>query len=254
MQPQSSRRADADRSPLRLASDPPTPSAAAPTPDPEPIPEPERRVYAAIAEHLTDRVMVIANPENHLIAALLNADHAEAAAVLALVEDDDLQHYLPAVVLGLIRHLVDAGQEPTPQEVVARARGPLDITPRPSLRSVVLYVSEVYTMGMPVRPWAAACDVVEDAYRRSFYEIGTRVAQMAEAFADVEELEEATAAALRRWRAHRRRVHELRRRAVENPETDRRPTAAADAADPPAHDEPPADEPPPERHQQPPQG
>ncbi|MGW4719907.1 hypothetical protein [Nocardia sp. NPDC004260] len=232
MQPQPGRRndADADRSPLRLASgQPPTPDTG-PIPEPEQIPEPERTVYAAIAEHLTDRVAVIANPENHLIAALLNADHAEAAAVLALVEDDDLQHYLPSVVLGLIRHLVDAGQEPTPQEVVARARGPLGITPRPSLRSVVLYVADVYTMAMPVRPWAAACDVVEDAYRRSFYEVGTRVAQMAEAFADVEELEEETAAALRGWRAHRRRVHELRRRAVAIPDADWHPEAEAEAA------------------------
>uniref|UniRef100_UPI00245459B2 hypothetical protein n=1 Tax=Nocardia abscessus TaxID=120957 RepID=UPI00245459B2 len=232
MQPQPGRRADTDRSPLRLASDPPPTPEAEPVAQPEPIPAPERRVYATIAEHLTDRAMVIANPENHLIAALLNANHADAAAVLALVEDDDLQHYLPAVVLGLIRRLVDAGQEPTPQEVIARARGPLDIAPRPSLRSVVLYVAEVFTMGMPVRPWAAACDVVEDAYRRSFSEVGTRVAQMAEAFADVEELEEEYGAARRRWLAHRQRLHELRRRAVEIPEADPgpRPTPPGAAA------------------------
>ncbi|WP_033247139.1 hypothetical protein [Nocardia carnea] len=218
-----------ERPALRLAT-----NTATPVPEAEQIPPGDRSVYAAIAEHITDRVMVVANPENHLIAALLNASRADAAAVLALVEEDDLQGYLPGVAFGLIRQLVDNGHEPTPQQVITRARGGLDITPRPSLKTLVLYVSEVFTMNMPVRPWAAACDVVEDSYRRHFEEIGIRMAQMAAAFADVEELEELTGEAVRRWKIHRKRVHELRRRAIDGakfataqPATQGRPPAGA---------------------------
>ncbi|WP_331761019.1 hypothetical protein OG225_43120 (plasmid) [Nocardia sp. NBC_01377] len=248
MQPQPDRRADPEVSRLRLAADPPTAPRPDPPPEAEPEPPPEHTVYAAMAEHLADRAMVVANPENHLIAALLTAGHAEAAAVLALVEDTDLQGYLPGVVIALIRHLVDTGQEPTPQEVIVRARGPFDTAPRPTLRTLVDYVSQVYTMGMPVRSWAAASDVVEDAYRRSYGEIGTRMAQMAEAFADVEELEEMTGAAVRQWRAHRARVHELRRRALGAA----RPVAQLhtperDAVEDRPHDEPPEEQPPPEQ-------
>lgn len=241
MPPQPDPCPDPERPALRLATDAPQPA----TPQTE---ADHRGVYDAIADHITDRAMVVANPENHLIAGLLNAPYADAAAVLALVEDEDLQGYLPGVAFGLIRQLVDNGHEPTPQVVIARARGGLDMTPRPSLKTLVHYISDVYTMNMPVRPWAAACDVVEDAYRRDFEETGIRMAQMAAAFADVEELEEMTGAAIRQWRAHRRRVHELRRRALDGGKAGvcQPPAEAGPPSEPPyrgpAEDEPPTED------------
>lgn len=203
--------------------------------------DPETDVYAAIAEHLEARTMVVAKPENHLVAALLNASTEQAAEVLAIVADTDIEGYLPSIVIRIIRQLVDAGAEPTPQAVIARARGPLEIegvgmySERPSLSRLVLYVSEVYTMGMPVRPWADACQVVEDSYRRSFEETGRRMAQMAEACADVEDLEQLTGEAVRQWRADWHRLRRLR--ALAYPA---KPPAAVPHAD---DDEPP---PPPE--------
>lgn len=211
-------------------------------PEPEEA-DPETDVYAAIAEHLEARTMVVAKPENHLVAALLNASTEQAAEVLAIVADSDIGGYLPSVVIRIIRQLVDAGAEPTPQAVIARARGPLELegvgmySARPSLSRLVLYVSEVYTMGMPVvRPWADAFQVVEDSYRRSYEAVGRRMAQMAEACADVEDLEQLTGDAVRQWRADWHRLRRLRALAYPAPA---KPPAAAPRPD----DEPP---PPPE--------
>ncbi|WP_433635618.1 hypothetical protein [Nocardia sp. CA-120079] len=202
--------------------------------------DPQAEVYAAIAEHLETRTVIVAKPENHLVAALLNASTAQAADVLALVADTDIEEYLPSVVIRVIRHLVAAGAEPTPQAVIARARGPLDLDgvdiypTRPTLPRLVTYVAEVYTMAMPVRLWADACQVVEDSYRRTFEAIGRRMTQMAEACADIEDLEQLTGEAVQQWRAHRHRVHTLR--ALAYPATAREPAST---------DTPPEDEPPP---------
>ncbi|WP_067469691.1 hypothetical protein [Nocardia amamiensis] len=216
------------------------------TPDlriaPEPAEtDPETDVYAAIAEHLEARTMVVAKPENHLVAALLNASTEQAAEVLAIVADTDIEGYLASVVIRIIRQLVDTGAEPTPQAVVARARGPLELdgigmySTRPSLQRLVLYVSEVYTMGMPVRPWADAFQVVEDSYRRSFEEVGRRMAQMAEACADVEDLEEMTGNAVRQWRADWHRLRRLRALAYPAP-AKQPPDTEPDAEPPPEHE------------------
>ncbi|MGW4718804.1 hypothetical protein [Nocardia sp. NPDC004260] len=212
----------------------------------ETVPEetdPETDVYAAIAEHLEARTLVVAKPENHLVAAVLNSPTTQAADVLAIVEDTDIEGYLPSIVIRVIRQLVDIGCEPTPQAVIARARGPLELegvgtySAPPSLPRLVLYVSEVYTMGMPVRPWADAYQVVEDSYRRSFEEVGRRMAQMAEACADVEDLEQLTGEAVRQWRADWYRLRRLRALAYPAPA---KPLAAVPGPD---DDEPP---PPPE--------
>ena len=213
-------------------------------PEPEET-DPETDVYAAIAEHLEARTLVVAKPENHLVAALLNSSTAQAAEVLAIVADTDIEGYLASVVIRVIRQLVAAGAEPTPQAVVARARGPLELdgtgmySTRPSLQRLVLYVSEVYTMGMPVRPWADAYQVVEDSYRRSFEEVGRRMAQMAEACADVEDLEEMTGKAVRQWRADWHRLRRLRALAYPSPATqppDAESDAEPDAPPPPEHE------------------
>ncbi|MGF6881701.1 hypothetical protein ABH933_001212 [Nocardia sp. GP40] len=189
------------------------------------------------AEHLDTRTLILANPENHFIAGLLNASTAEAAEILALVKDTDLQGHLPGIILQLIRQLVTSGQEPTPQAVIARARIPVETQIgtkdiRPPLPSVVQYVSTAYTMGMPVRLWADASRVVEDSYRRGFEAIGTRMAQMAAAVADVEDLELLTGQAIRQWRADWHRVHLLRNLANGEPVT----------PEPPASGTPPVDE------------
>ncbi len=183
-------------------------------PDLHVAPNPERvdQVYAAVAEHLTSHAMTAADPENNLVADILNMTAADATTLLSLVDDDDIQGHLPKVAVHLARHLATAGHDPTPQAVMARARGPYDIDPRPTYRALVLYIAAIYTMGMPLDPWGDARTVVEDAYRRSKGETGLRTAQMADAHADIDELDNLTDIAEQRLNIHRQRIQALRQR------------------------------------------
>ncbi|MGW4125802.1 hypothetical protein [Nocardia sp. NPDC004711] len=169
----------------------------------------EREVCDAIADHLATQALAVVDPENNLVAALLNLDAADASAVLAHVHNEDVQGHMPRVMITLIRELAATGTPPTPQAVAARARGPITITPHPSLREVVTYLSFVYTSRLPLTVWADAHQVVEDSYRRSFAEHGARMEQMADAFAPIDDLEQLTGDAVRLWRTMRQRVATL---------------------------------------------
>ena len=171
---------------------------------------PERDVYDAIAEHLETQAAAVFDPENNLVAALLNLDATQAAAVLDYVQDDDLQAHMPRVTIGLIRQLAAAGSDPTPQAVAARARGHLAATPRPSHHAVIMYLANIYTTRLPLTAWADAAQVVEDSYRRSFAEHGARMEQMADAYASITDLEQVTGDAVRLWRNMRQRLAQLR--------------------------------------------
>ncbi|WP_067721655.1 hypothetical protein [Nocardia yamanashiensis] len=173
-------------------------------------PTPERDVYDAIVEHLEAEAAAVFDPENNLVAALLNLDATQAAAVLAYVQDDDLQGHLPRTAIGLIRQLAVGGADPTPQAVAARARGHLAVTPRPSPQSVLMYLANVYTTRLPLTAWADAAQVVEDSYRRSFAEHGARMEQMSDAYAPISDLEQMTGDAVRLWREMRQRLAHLR--------------------------------------------
>jgi replicative DNA helicase len=187
---------------------------------PVPDPDPTADVVDTLAAYFEDRELDQLHPEHNLVGALLHQPASAVAPVLELVEDTDLEHLLPRVVFGIIRALVAQGHDPDPMAVVAVARNAekldsppdidLDIEEVPArYRRVAKYVIDAYTIGMPTTTRSAARQVVEDAYRRDFAATGTRIAQMADNFADVEDLEQATGTALRRWRRTRARLHAL---------------------------------------------
>ncbi|MET9489979.1 hypothetical protein [Nocardia sp. NPDC006630] len=98
------------------------------------------------------------SPEWNFIAALLNLTHEEAAEVLTLVRADDFADYLCKAVFVMIRIIVEQrGEQPTPQAVVALARG-LGDKLAPLLLSadrIMIWVSEVYSLGNPITTWSA---------------------------------------------------------------------------------------------------
>ncbi|MET8427768.1 hypothetical protein [Nocardia sp. NPDC004860] len=189
-------------------------TAAQPTRDLRPVPDPDpvEQVYAAIHEHQAAQMLAEVDPENTFIEALLNTSTAEAADVLQIVTVDDLAAHMPRVILTAITELVHRGRQPTPAEVAGHARGPLNIAPQPSHRSIVLYLAKVYTSRVKSDPWAAAARVIEDSYRRSFAEFGARIEQMADHFAPIEDLEQLTGTAVRQWRNMRERVRQANAR------------------------------------------
>lgn len=174
-----------------------------PPPGPTPRPDPDAahaHVFDEYGDH-DHRAVRRVDPEHNLIACLLNMPADAAAEVLALVRDDDLADSLACVVLAWIRALVARNEAPTPQAVAALARGPVaNEEPHPGPERVARYVVEVFTLGLPLTVWSTTRQVVDDSYRRSFGDYGTRAAQMAEGFADVEDLEQLTVTALREWR------------------------------------------------------
>ncbi|WP_028479104.1 DnaB-like helicase N-terminal domain-containing protein [Nocardia sp. CNY236] len=158
--------------------------------------------------------MMMSNPESHLLAALLNASADQAAEVLALVKDDDFVDERIKIFVGVIRRLAAEGRQPTPQAVSASTRKlKKQIQEVMSFERLSLFLAEIYTMGHPVRLWADACQVVKDSYRALYGTRGQRLAQMAEAYADIEDLEHALADGLRQGCTHRKRLNALDARA-----------------------------------------
>lgn len=196
----------------------PADTRAESVPELRPVPAPESdpvaEVYAALAERISAEALADMDPENKLIQALLNATAAEAAEVLEFVTVDDLAAHMPRVVLTAIAELTRSGQRPTPDAVADLASGPLDIDPQPSPQALLLYVATIYTSRIQADPWPAAARVLKAAYRRSFAEFGTRMAQMADDRASLEDLEELTGDAVRRWRATRHRYRQVLARAT----------------------------------------
>ena len=186
---------------------------ATPARDLRPVPDPVEDVYAAIDDAHAAQMLAEIDPENALIEALLNASAVEAADILRLVTVDDLAAHMPRVILTAITELTQRGRCPSPVDVAAHARGPLNIAPQPSHRAIVLYLAKIYTSRVKADPWPAAARVIEDSYRRSFAEFGARMEQMADAFAPIEDLEQLTGTAVRQWRTMRERVSQANARA-----------------------------------------
>lgn len=179
-----------------------------PDPPPDPI-DGERPVFDEYGTTTDHQALRRADPEHNLIAALLNMPTAaDAADVLAHIHDTDLDNYLARVTLGWIRQAVTRHEPPTPQAVAALARGPVadEREPHPGHERATRYVLEVFTLGLPLTVWSTARQVIEDSYRRSFGDYGDRAAQMAAAFADVEDLEQLTGTAVSQWRTTRARL------------------------------------------------
>ncbi|MBU3063215.1 hypothetical protein KO481_16975 [Nocardia sp. NEAU-G5] len=181
-----------------------------PSPDPQHL----AQVYTAVLEQLTADAITAAEPENNLAAALLTLTAPQAAQILTHITDTDLHGHLPATVVHLARQLATEGKDPTPQAIMARARDPHGTNPQPTFRQLVLYITTIHTMHMPINPWAAAHDVVEDAYRRSKSEHGLRTAQMADAHAPLADLDNHDHTATKKFATHRRRLAALHQHAT----------------------------------------
>ncbi|WP_327146812.1 hypothetical protein [Nocardia sp. NBC_01327] len=173
-------------------------------------------VLAEISADADRRTHAAMSPEWNFIAALLNLTREEAVEVLALVHADDLADHLSKSVFVMIRIIVEQrGEQPTPQAVAALARGlgdklaPLML----SADRIALWVAGVYSLGNPITTWSSARQVVEDAYRRRFALIGTRMTQMADAYAPIPDLEELAGDARRDWYTVRSRLITLTTRA-----------------------------------------
>ncbi|MCX4094517.1 hypothetical protein [Nocardia sp. alder85J] len=170
-------------------------------------------VARTIAEHALARHAVRVDPEHNLIGALLHHHAATAAAVLSLVDDQDIHTELPRLLLGIIRAIVHEGRQPDPVTVAARARqlaDPRDPHTRPYDHLVVVrHLAEVYTLGWPPNLFSYAAQVVEDAYRRDLWDGCTRLAQMADQHTDIADLETHAATVINRWRAFHHRLHLL---------------------------------------------
>ncbi|MBL1080264.1 hypothetical protein JK358_38300 [Nocardia sp. 2] len=181
---------------------------------------PQPAALADVVEEVTAaahrRTLRTLDPGRNLVAALLNLDTAEAAEVLAMVRTTDFDDHLNASIFAMLRVIVtERGQQPTPQAVYALARGLSERLGelQLSVDRVAQYVVEVYSLGNPLTVWADARQVVEDAYRRNLGAIGTRLAQMADAYASIADLEKVTGNAVRDWKDQRARLAALTKRA-----------------------------------------
>ncbi|MFD4356824.1 hypothetical protein ACFWPX_30030 [Nocardia sp. NPDC058518] len=157
--------------------------------------------------------LFVASAENHLIAGLLCSTADEAAAILRLIEDTDLENFIAGAVVTIIRTLLSEHPRPelTPQAVIARARRVRDVE-HASFSRLADYIMKAYTMGTPISARCDAAQVVEDAYLRSHAEFGTRIKQMADSFATVEDLKQLRRTANDGWDAMESRILALRAR------------------------------------------
>ena len=190
----------------------PRPLRLAPDPDPTNTPAPQN--VTDVIQALTDYGILTqtfnANPENNMLAALLSATTEQATAVLALVHDTDIEGHLAAYTVRIIRELITANKQPTPQAVLAHSRGPINTEPQPSLYRLGNFITQTITMNMPLHLWEDAAQVVEDSYRRTFSHHCTRIAQMADDRADITDLEHHSGTAVHHWRTMRQRLHHIR--------------------------------------------
>lgn len=223
------------------ADDADRPPPLQPVPDIDHVPD----VVDAIAEKLATDEQDRLHPETVLVGVLMYQPADHVTRLLQYVRDDDVEKLLPQTVLTVIRALASRGIDPDPMAVAAYLRdptsvevGPVEIDDFPNRQQrLVRYIVNAATDSVGITgPRSAARQVVEDAYRRAFAEIGTRIAQMAEAFADPEVLEET-------WRAGRDRLAAMwqRKRILSRPLPDS-PDEDDDAPEPPApdHEENPA--------------
>ncbi|WP_280412728.1 hypothetical protein [Nocardia asiatica] len=177
-------------------------------------PDPFTEVAHAIVEKVAGDEHHRFDPENNLIGALMYHPADKLAPLLAYVDDDDIEKVLPRAALSIIRQLVRRGIDPDPMTVAAALRdpqhaptGPFDPDQIPGRYERLLrYIHTVYANGLNTGPRSAARQVVEDAYRRAFRDTGTGLAQRADAYADIQDLEHFTAAALHEWRRFHHRL------------------------------------------------
>jgi replicative DNA helicase len=129
------------------------------------------------------------SPEHQFVGSLLWLSAEQARPLLDLVPDTAIWRPQTRWIYELIRHLVDAGTDPTPVTVLALgrsrpARDALNPDTGPTAqrqRQLALYLFDAYSQA--ISPAAAittyAREVLDEAYRRGFDTFGIRMQQLA---------------------------------------------------------------------------
>ncbi len=220
-------------------------------------PVPELETDVDVVDELADEIerrTVVARlePETNLVGLLLHLPAAEAAEVLEVLHDDDIERPLARAILSVIRMLVADGRAPDPVAVVNAVRNPdrrAELTEEGTaledmpgrFETIARHVVDCYTIGINVDLWGTVFQVVDDAYRRSFGVAGTRLTQMADYPADTQDLEQVATAAVVEWRGYWHRLRAIKARYASQPAIDddpapvEEPAVADPSEDAPAH-------------------
>lgn len=126
-------------------------------------------------------VPIILDAGTELVGCLLQSEAPQAAVLLELVADDDLERPLAQQALTLIRAVIDQGATPTPAAVLAHARTTGVAVSEAAQQRLAHYLLDAWhaTPG-PINGRYQAVKVLEVAYRRAGVEYAIRVTQAAE--------------------------------------------------------------------------
>jgi replicative DNA helicase len=151
------------------------------------------------AAFLAESVVQQWQPEHQFIGALLYLTADEVRPLLDLVPDTAIGKPIARWAYELIRRLVDDGDKPDPVSVLAAGkRHPARHAVRPERpptakrhHELALYLVDAYTQNISSALAASlGRQVLDDAYRRAFTQLGQRMQQLGEADIDRNELTE----------------------------------------------------------------
>lgn len=148
---------------------------------------------------LAESVVQQWQPEHQFVGALLYLAADEVRPLLDLVPDHAIGKPVARWAYELIRRLVDEGEKPDPVSVLAagkrhparHARRPEQPPTEERRKELALYLVDAYTENISsALASSLARQVLDDAYRRAFGNLGQRMQQLAEADIDRGELTE----------------------------------------------------------------
>jgi replicative DNA helicase len=120
-------------------------------------------------------------PEDAFTGALLHMPVPMAKEALDLVHDDDFADLLNVTIVKVARALVADGVAPDPMAVSIRARADGIVAGPEAIRMLTMRVANLYADVITPASWRYyAQGVIDDALRRAFIAMGTRVLQAAE--------------------------------------------------------------------------
>jgi replicative DNA helicase len=166
-----------------------------PTGESDTLAESPEEADAVLAESVVQQWQ----PEHQFIGALLYLAVDEVEPLLDLVPDDAICKPIARWAYELIRRLVDDGDKPDPISVLAAAkRHPARHALRPErpptdkrLKELALYLVDAYTQNISAAlAGSLARQVLDDAYRRAFGNLGLRMQQLSDTDIDRTQLTE----------------------------------------------------------------
>ncbi len=119
--------------------------------------------------------------EDAFTGALLHMPVPIAKEALDLVHDDDVADFLNITIVKLARALVAEGVAPDPMAVSIRARADGIVAGPEAIRMLTLRLADLYADVVTPANWRYyAHGLIDEALRRAFIAMGTRVMQAAE--------------------------------------------------------------------------